>query len=428
MQKLIEIFNELKSTSSRKEKERIISENKDNQLFRDILYFVFNPYIVTGISKKKFSKKIFKPLVDPIKNVNEMMKYLQTHNSGTDHNVASVKYFISGFIGEEVDFLTSIAIKDLKLGIDSKTINKALGELFIPTFDVMLAKKYDDHEHKVTGEFILTTKLDGIRCVAIKKPDGISLFSRQGQPIEGMDDIVEEIKMLPDGVYDGELLLRNDHNLNSGDLYRATTKVVREDGIKKNVEYLLFDYLLVDDFYKGVSNIPCYERKANLHILLSENVFIWLKEVPMLYIGDNKEKILQVLEEEVANDKEGIMLNIANAPYECKRSDKILKIKKFHDADLLVTQVIEGTGKNVGKLGAITVRFIHEGKEYECNCGSGFSDDERIKYWQSPEMLLGKICTIGYFEISKNQNGGFGLRFPTWKGIIRDDKTEISMF
>jgi hypothetical protein len=42
-------------------------------------------------------------------------------------------------------------------------------------------------------------------------------------------------------------------------------------------------------------------------------------------------------------------------------------------------------------------------------------------------MLIGKIVTLGYFEISKNADGGFGLRFPTWKGIIRHDKSEISM-
>ena len=71
--------------------------------------------------------------------------------------------------------------------------------------------------------------------------------------------------------------------------------------------------------------------------------------------------------------------------------------------------------------------FLHEGNTYQCNCGSGFSDEERVKYFNNPELLIGKIVTIGYFEISKNEQNTYGFRFPTWKGIIRDDKTEISM-
>jgi len=34
---------------------------------------------------------------------------------------------------------------------------------------------------------------------------------------------------------------------------------------------------------------------------------------------------------------------------------------------------------------------------------------------------------VGYFEVSKNSNGSYGLRFPTWEGKIRHEMTEISM-
>jgi len=99
-----------------------------------------------------------------------------------------------------------------------------------------------------------------------------------------------------------------------------------------------------------------------------------------------------------------------------------------YDADVLCKNVLEGTGKNVGKLGSITIQFEHEGKTYECNCGSGFSDEEREAYYKQPELIVGKIVTVGYFEISKNASGDCGLRFPTWKSIIRHDKNEISMY
>ena len=79
-------------------------------------------------------------------------------------------------------------------------------------------------------------------------------------------------------------------------------------------------------------------------------------------------------------------------------------------------------------MGSISVQFENEGKLYQCDCGSGFNDEERKLYWDNKELLIGKIVTIGYFEISQNnKTKEYGLRFPTWKGIIRHDKTEISM-
>ena len=50
MERVIEIIKELKANSGKKLQE-ILEENKDNQMLKDVLYFVYNPYIVTGLSK-----------------------------------------------------------------------------------------------------------------------------------------------------------------------------------------------------------------------------------------------------------------------------------------------------------------------------------------------------------------------------------------
>ena len=48
-------------------------------------------------------------------------------------------------------------------------------------------------------------------------------------------------------------------------------------------------------------------------------------------------------------------------------------------------------------------------------------------FWEHKDELIGKIVTISYFEITSNDNGGYGFRFPTWKGkeYIRFDKKGI---
>ena len=432
MQEILNIVNEIQGTSSRNEKEDLLRKYINNELFKTILQFVYNPFIVTGISDKKINKKTTTVGLI-IKDINGMMEFLKIHNTGSDCVVASVQMFIKSQPVELQELLTQIATKSLKLGITSNTMNKIYGKDFIPSFSVMLAEKYFEQEDKVTSEFIVTQKLDGIRCVIIKEKGSLKVFSRQGQPIDDLVEILEEANWLMDDmVYDGELILKNDKGLASKDLYRETVKVARKDGIKKSLIFNCFDIIPVEDFKKGICNSPCYQRKNQIKLILNvlaENIKLQhIVEVPILYQGKDKSNIMYFLDQEIALEHEGVMVNISDAPYECKRSRSILKVKKFNDADVRVLHILEGTGRNIDKLGAVTIQFENQGKLWECNCGSGFSDEERIKYWERPGLILGKIVTIGYFEVSENQKGGVGLRFPTWKGIIREDKDEISMY
>lgn len=432
MENVLRIIEEIEKTSGRNDKESILKRNKENLLLQDILEFIYNPYIVTGLSSKKIRKKVRETIRYQLQNVNELMDYLLKHNTGTDKDVAVIQEFISRQPQELQELYTQMCTKSLKIGVTAKTLNKVYGKGFIPEFNIMLADKYFENEDRIKGEFIVTTKLDGLRCVIIKEDGGIKIFSRQGQLIEQLVEILEESAKLPDNmVYDGELLLRNDKGLASKDLYRATMKEARKDGIKKNLVFNCFDVLPVEDFKNGICKTPCINRKKQLHEILSELELKHIIEVPVLYCGADKSEIIRLLNEAKARDEEGVMVNIAgtsNSYYECKRTKNLLKVKVFNEADVRVLHVLEGTGKNENRLGAITIQFEHDGKLYECNCGSGFSEEERIKYWEKPSLLLNKIVTIGYFEVSENQQGGYGLRFPTWKGIIRYDKDEISMY
>ena len=122
------------------------------------------------------------------------------------------------------------------------------------------------------------------RTVVMYEKDSIEFFSRQGQLIEGLNDIADEVSryLLPGYVYDGELLLRNDKNLESKDLYRATVKVVNADGEKKNVIFNIFDMLPISDFKNGISMSNSFERKMLIHNLFNNCKPQWLKEVEML--------------------------------------------------------------------------------------------------------------------------------------------------
>lgn len=439
LQSFSELVEKLQATTSRLEKEDLLrTYGTDGN--RALLWFVFNPYIVTGISSKKAEKykgkininkfSIFDLLEEPkdYSNLQDMFCYFEKHNTGKDEDLVELETWAQHNAPYQ-DLIYSIITKDLKLGITSTTINKIYGDDFIPSFDVMLAYKYFDDPDKFVPEgteFILTTKLDGVRCVLFNYDEGPEFYSRQGQIFEGLTELEQEARKLPTGfVYDGELLL-DMKGIVSKDLYRETMKVVSANGEKKDVIFNCFDALSIEDFKKGFYILDAAKRKDFVHKYVQN--FKHFKEVEVLYKGTDKSQIQYWLDKITFEGGEGVMINIANAPYECKRCKGLLKVKKFQTCDVRVIGLEEGTGQNIGKLGALKIEFVGpDGKIYNCDVGSGLTLEQREDFWEHKEKVLNKIIEISYFEISSNQSGSYSLRFPVFK-YLRNDKDEISMY
>lgn len=425
MDEVIKIFKELQESSGKRLQE-ILEENKDNELLKKVLWFVYNPYIVTGLSSKKINKIVNKQIkYAPAETIEEVFEYLQEHNTGTDIDIAYVSEFIQGKPDQEM--YSQIFTKELKLGITSKTINKVFPNL-IPEFNVMLAEKYWDRMEeleKTNPDIIITQKYDGVRCVAIHDKSGVKLFSRQGKPIEGLHDLEGQLLWLPFGCFDGELLLNKD-NIPSKDLYRETVTVVNsKDQDKKDIVFNIFDTCEIREFENGYCAAPCIERKKVIQELEEQMKPDWWKSVPILYYGKyNKDIVQQELNKQIALEHEGVMVNIANAPYEARRTKNILKVKAMQDCDLKIIGFEEGTGKNKGTLGAIIVDY----KGFEVRVGSGFTDQDREYFWANQNELVGRVITVQYFEETTNKkDNSLSLRFPVYLEL-REKGKEVSYF
>lgn len=59
--------------------------------------------------------------------------------------------------------------------------------------------------------------------------------------------------------------------------------------------------------------------------------------------------------------------------YERKRSLKLLKVKKFDDAEAIVIGHQKGEGRCIGMLGALIVKSFVDGQTFKV--GSGFDDN-----------------------------------------------------
>lgn len=435
MHNTIKLFEQLQATNSRKEKESILKANKNDSEFVANLSFLLNDYIVTGISKKKIAKKIGNresSLV--IHSLPELREYLTVNNTGKDEDIYQVQQFIETYASDHKEVIEGLVTKSIKLGVTAKTLNKIIPGC-VREFGVMLAEPFSKNQKLIeknkeaNKDFILTTKLDGVRNIGIVKDGEVSFYSRQGQIVEGLVEVAADLATLPDGVYDGELIAITDGTLDSKEIFAETIKRSKIKGVKSGLKFMCFDYVeSLEAFYNGIDNTKCIDRKQKLQSILESSPCKFIEYLQPLYIGNDYSIIPEILKEQVSKGEEGIMINMSEGAYECKRVKSLLKVKQFADADVLVTDLLEGDGRNKGKLGAIEIEFEYEGNRYKCNVGSGFSDAERELYWNNKELLLNKIVTIQYFEITKNDNGSYGMRFPVWLGRIRDDKTEISMY
>lgn len=425
------ILEKIKNTSSNNEKQAILEQNKNNELLKEILKFVYNPYFKTGLSSKKIKKKIapteYRLLLQPNNSITYIFDYLKDHNTGTDQDIAHVQWYIRNYSEGCPEIVEEILTQNLKIGMTAKSINKVWNNL-IPEFNVMLADKYWEKIDKLEQEkprILVTQKLDGMRCTTIKLGDKINLMSRSGQLMTGFVEIEHELKELPDGVYDGEILadLSIDNSL---DLFASTVSAARtKDTKKKNMTYNVFDYVKkVEEFVTGMFSESCVQRKQNLENILKKAHCNYIKYVEVLYDGEyNSDIIDKLLNKALSLQQEGIMLNIADAPYQKKRTTDILKVKKMNTVDLFVTNVFEGKGKYKGTLGGVVVEY----KGQPVGVGSGFSDIQRKMIWEHPESIVGKLIEVQYFEESKDKNGKPSLRFPVFKKI-RLDKNEESLF
>ena len=125
MQEVINLFKEIKNTSSSSEKIGLITRNSENELFVECLKFLLDKNIVTGLSKKKIEKDVNETDYIP-ETFMDVITYLKSNNTGTDYDISFVRNFIDNQPEENRDWYKEIVTKRYKLGVTVKSLNKAI--------------------------------------------------------------------------------------------------------------------------------------------------------------------------------------------------------------------------------------------------------------------------------------------------------------
>lgn len=317
-----------------------------------------------------------------------------------------------------------ILIKDLRCGVSEKTINKVVEKInanyIVPTFACQLAHDSSNHDGKLTGKKFIEVKLDGVRVITIVYPDGRVLqFSRNGKELLNFDTIRTQFASVS-GVFDEPMVF--DGEVMSSSFQDLMKQVHRKENVATNDAVLhLFDALTLADFNAGYSAKSQVDRSSWLMQWFAvysgqlPNVEVVGQECVNLDTNTGQARFKEINAQAIAGGYEGIMIKDLDAPYECKRTASWLKLKPFIEVSLNVTALEEGTGRNVGRLGAFVCSGSDDGKSITVNVGSGFSDANRDEFWHSHmshDNIVGQIVEVRADAITQNQDGTYSLRFP----------------
>ena len=116
---------------------------------------------------------------------------------------------------------------------------------------------------------------------------------------------------------------------------------------------------------------------------------------------DSNKALTDKLDDLVRQGGEGLVLHRQNALYQSGRSDDLLKLKPFEDAEATVIGYKPGKGKNNGLMGAIKVRMDNDKTFY---IGRGFTQQQR----KNPPAL-GSLVSYRYQGFTQSGIPRFGL-------------------
>jgi DNA ligase-1 len=262
----------------------------------------------------------------------------------------------------------------------------------------------------------------------------VTLYSRNGKEFANFPQIAEALMKVANGTVKGGMG-PNGVVLDGEIVGESFQKLMRQahrknDAQTEDMVYHVFDMIPLRDFKEGHSNTRQCRRLEWVENLRNRfNDTDCLRVMSGINVdldtAEGHDQMNRYAQDSVKDGFEGIMIKNLEAPYECKRSDFWMKWKPTITVDLNIVGFEQGTGRNADRLGAIICEGVDNERNIRVNVGSGFSDDDRQRFWDSRDLLLDNVVEVEADAVSQNQDGTYSLRFPRFvrfRGFEAGDK------
>jgi bifunctional non-homologous end joining protein LigD len=286
--------------------------------------------------------------------------------------------------------------------------------------------------------WLFETKFDGERCLAFRKGDSVTLFSRNRKPLnntypEIADGIGEQAR--DNFVVDGEIVAF-DGEVSSFSMLQRRMQITdpvaaRLTGVE--VFYYIFDIPYLAGY--DTTEVELRHRKTLLRQALSY-------DDPLRFTTHRETEGEAAYREACARGWEGVIAKRADSPYVQRRSTDWLKFKCVNRQEFVIGGFTDPHGSRVG-FGALLVGYYENGRlRYAGKVGTGYDTrtlfelgqqlraletnrspfaepvKEKGAHWVRPEL----VAEVGFTEWTVDGK----LRHPRFLGL-RDDKPARSV-
>jgi len=420
---IYDLLMSLANEPSTKEKVKMLKIN-DSKFLREFLFLALDYRMIYNLQKLPKSTSAGE---ESWKQVKDYLFYLSAQTGTKKDEALELSSMCASKEARHV--VQCILEKDIKCGVGSKLVNKALGEGTIIEHSPMLcyyAARYNNRSKSFSSDLdtfvekcggwkniLVSTKENGVRIWAdsignYTSRNGINFpnFSVFDYDMEiCINKIAADFGVRPESVIiDAEIVSIDD------DFQKQMTQVRR----LKNADPSIFRMKIFDFIIAG-EKILQSERSSYLENILAETlkkestITSVLAHTRIKDFAGFRRIFLNV----VNNGGEGLVLKDKRGVYELKRSANWCKVKNFYSADFKVVGfTISTKGKNKGRLKNLIVEYDYRGEKVRTSVGSGYDKKELVDFVKKQP----KMIEVEYFNITKDGK----LFHPTYQRIKQD--------
>lgn len=296
---------------------------------------------------------------------------------------------------------------------------------------------------KLRYPMYMSAKIDGIRAILHKDKSGtFQLYSKRGKLIPNRH-LQEQAALFnnvwegeaPNLIFDGELVTGMQRPM-GGDIFHPYNEIqsnlMSEDG-EPEVTFLTFDMAYAAQYH---------ERYFALGSYVVEMGTLWMARLTHVVVH-NAEEVQNFLDDLLSKGYEGAMLRDPNCTYmygnSTLKEQALIKLKPFEDTEARILGYEEeetnlndkeynehGLAKRSShkdnkvpnnRLGALYVEATINDKIVQFSVGSGFTDAQRIEFWNNKESLVDKHIVVKYQKHGMKDKP----RHPVFKGFRNVD-------
>lgn len=420
---LTEIIKLLQNTSSTKEKEVILKQHSDNIELQELLQLTYCPSVTCGVGAKTY------PTTDTAGKLEDVgaifhVVYLLDARQRTGHAaIDTLKELQSDLSPEYAELLRYVVLKDARINVGAKTINKVWKNLIvdIPYQRCSLLDEKVIERIEKTDRVLVQLKADGV--FAVLTPQG--MFTRNGSKFPEL--FVNNFSKIRNSAvcYEGEVVWYSDDSdkpLTREVSNGLTNSVVQggEIGSSYYPVFMIWNALPVPDWQNGECDIAYKNRfarvVADVRNANSHNVRV----IPTTKVS-GIQQVMSINSNYLKDGYEGVIVKFPDSGWKYNTSKDCIKVKVEVEVDMRIISVEEATGKNAGMVGRINVESS-DGKVW-CGVNATGPASERKKFWNNRNEMVAQVITCKANDLLESDSKeGYSLFLG--RADVRDVRTD----